>query len=103
MASTGVPQRLPAGKRRRFALLPTTRMGTWAVWLAVAHVVLMFSWSLLGRLGGVPGLILGLAAGVVALVAIIRRRERAATVFASVLPLLTVVGFVLAELLIGHA
>jgi hypothetical protein len=42
------------------------------------------------------------AGGVVALRAILRHRERAVSVFAATLPLVLVVAFVLAELLIGH-
>jgi len=38
----------------------------------------------------------------VALVAIFRRGERAITVFAALVPLLLVVAFVLAELIVGH-
>jgi 4-hydroxybenzoate polyprenyltransferase len=97
-----VPQRLPARRRRRFAILPTTYLGKWALALAAASIVLLMSWTLMGRLGGIPGLVLGLAGGVVALVAIFRRGERAVTVFAALFPFLNVVGFVLAELLIGH-
>jgi hypothetical protein len=44
---------------------------------------------------------MGLAAGVVSLAAIVRRDERALVVFAALLPLLSVVGFLLAEL-VGH-
>lgn len=44
----------------------------------------------------------GLAGGVLALVALTRRGERALAVFAAVLPLVLVVAFVLAELLVGH-
>jgi hypothetical protein len=74
-----------------------------SVGLRAASVVLLFGWSLMGRLGGVPGLAFGLAGGVLALVAIFRRGERALTVFAALLPFLNVVIFLLAELLIGHA
>jgi hypothetical protein len=98
-----LPYRSPVKKRRRFAVWPTTRLGSWAVGLAAASVALLFGWSLMGRLGGVPGLAFGLAGGVVALVAIFRREERAVTVFAALVPFLNVVVFLLAELLIGHA
>jgi hypothetical protein len=101
MSSGGVPYRFPARKRRRFVVLPTTRLGTWAVVLAVVSVALLLSWSLMGRLGGVPGLGFGLAGGVAALVAIIQRGERALTVFAALVPFLNAVGFVLGSLLIG--
>jgi len=84
-------------------VLPTTQLGKWAFGLAAVSVVLLFGWSLMGRLGGVPGLAFGLAGGVLALVAIFRRGERALTVFAALLPFLNVLIFLLAELLIGHA
>jgi hypothetical protein len=60
------------------------------------------SWSFLGRLGGIPAFALGLAGGVVALLAIFRRGERAVAVFAALVPFLNVVVFLLAELLVGH-
>jgi hypothetical protein len=56
----------------------------------------------MGRLGGIPGLALGLAGGVVGLVAIFRRGERAVTVFAALVPFLNAGVFLLAELLLGH-
>jgi len=92
----------PVKQSHRIRLLPTTRTGKWAVGLGVAHVLLIFGWSVMGPLGAFPGLLVGLLAGVVALVAIIRHGERALSVFAAVLPLLMVVLFILAELLIGH-
>lgn len=64
--------------------------------------MLLSGWSLLGRLGGIPGLAFGFAGGVTGLLAIVRRGERAVTVFAALVPFLNVVVFVLAELLIGH-
>lgn len=101
MSSGQLPYRLPAEKRRRFAVLPMTSVGKWAVGMAVAGAVLVLGWSAIGGLG-VLGFALGLAAGFAALVAIFRRGERAVTVFAALLPFLTVVVFLLAELLIGH-
>lgn len=92
----------PVKKPHRFTFAPTTTTGKWALGLLVAHVLLMFGWRLMGPLGAFPGMLLGLVAGIVALVAIIRYGERAITAYAAVLPLLSVVLFVLAELLIGH-
>ena len=90
----------PLPKERH--LLPTTRLGRWAVGLAVANVVLVLGWRLMGPLGAFPGLVCGLAGGTVAFVAILRRGERAVAVFAAIAPLVLVVLFVFAELLIGH-
>jgi len=83
-------------------VLPTTPLGRAAAWLALAFVLLNFSWRILGPLGGFPALLVGLASGVVALVAIARRRERALTAYLAVLPLALVVLFLLAEFLIPH-
>jgi hypothetical protein len=94
-------RKLPAG-RRRIAVAPTTRLGRWAVGLLAANVLLVLGWRLTGPAGAFPGFVAGLAGGVVALIAILRRGERAASVFVAVLPLVFVVVFVLAELLIGH-
>jgi peptidoglycan/LPS O-acetylase OafA/YrhL len=81
---------------------PTTRLGTWAVGLALANILLMPAWRLFGPLGGWPGLVAGFAGGVLALVAIARRRERSLAAYAALVPFALVVLFVLAELLIGH-
>lgn len=102
MTTGDLRQRVPVEARRGRAILPTTRMGKWAVGLAVANIVLMFGWRLMGPLGGFPGLAAGFAGGVVALFAITRRGERAVAVFAAIVPLVLVVVFVLAELLVGH-
>jgi hypothetical protein len=101
VSSQGLSPRLQV-PRRRHPVLPTTRLGRWAAGLAVGYVVLQFAWSFLGPLGAFPSFACGVAGGVVALLAILRRGERALTVFAAVLPLLSVIAFVLAELLIGH-
>jgi hypothetical protein len=87
------PQKIP--------VLPTTRLGWWAVGLAVGYVVLVPLWAVM-PVGAFPGLLSGLAGGVVALVAIRRRGERAVAVFAAVAPGVLVAFFVLGELLIGH-
>lgn len=48
----------------------------------------------MGPLGTIPGLACGLAAGIVALIALTRRHERAIAVFAAIPPLVMVVLFV---------
>lgn len=96
-------QRLPVKRRRRLAVRPMTPLGMWALILAAASIVLTLGWMLMGPLGGFPGLVCGLAGGIVALVAIVRRGERSVTVFAALVPFLNAVVFVLGELLIGHA
>src|SRR3990172_5677240 len=101
MSNGAVHQPLPAKKGRHIPMLPTTRLGRWAVRLAVGFPVLVLAWSILPG-GAALGFASGLAGGVVALVAIFRRGERAITVFAAILPLALVVAFVLAELLVGH-
>jgi hypothetical protein len=102
MSIGDLPQRVPVRKRRRLAILPTTRLGKWAVGLAAANVVLVLGWRLMGPLGAMPGFAFGLAGGIVALVGISRRGERAITVFAAIVPAVLVVLFILVELLIGH-
>jgi hypothetical protein len=89
-------------KTRRTPVLPTTELGRWAAWLGVAFLVLQFSWRLMGPAGAFPSFACALAGGVLALVAIFRRGERAITVFVAVVPLVSVVAFVLAELIVGH-
>ncbi len=92
---------MQAGRRRRIPFLPTTSRGWWAVGLSVAGVLLVFAWSVL-PVGAFPGFVLELAGGITALVAIIRDRERAITVYAALLPLVFVVVLVLAELIAPH-
>ena len=91
----------PHVHRPQVAVRPTTRPGRWAVGLAVAYLVLVPAWAILPG-GAALGFLCGIAGGVVALVAVARRGERAVTVFAAIIPLALVLVFVLAELLIGH-
>lgn len=99
----GATGQLPRSTTHRVAVVPTTRLGRWAVGLAIANVVLVLvlAWTILPG-GAALGFACGLAGGVVGLVAIVRGRERALAVFAALAPFATVVAFVLAELLIGH-
>lgn len=90
-----------AVKRPRSPIVPTTRLGRWAVGLAAGYFVGVLSWRIVPG-GAVIGFACGFTGGVVALVAIFRHGERAISVFAAIVPLLLVVGFVLAELIIGH-
>ena len=91
-----------AARARRVRWLPTTRPGWWALALSAAGIVLVPAWRLMGPLGAFPGFVCGLGGGVVAVIAILRRRDRAVAVFAAVLPLLLVVALVVAELVVGH-
>jgi hypothetical protein len=102
MTSGEVPRRLPARRRRGPVIRPTTRLGRWAVGLAAANVVLVLGWRLMGPLGAFPGFACGVAGGILALLALLRRGERALTVFAALLPSAFVLVFVLAELLVGN-
>jgi hypothetical protein len=102
MGNGTAQQRLPVKRTQRIALLPTTRLGRWAVGLAAANVVLVLGWRLMGPLGAAPGFAAGLVGGVLALVAIFRRGERALIVFAALVPFVFVVAFVVAELIVGH-
>jgi hypothetical protein len=100
MTSARSTHGLPSRPRRFW---PTTRLGTWAVGLAIANVLLVPSWRLMGPLGGFPGLVAGAAGGVLALLAIVRGRETSVSVFLAVIPLALVALFVLAEFLVGHS
>lgn len=91
-------RRSPAQHRRRIAILPTTFLGRWAVKLAIVSFPLVFAASVVPRATAL-GFLCGVAGGVGALVAILRGRERALSVFAAVLPL--AVAFALTELIAG--
>ncbi len=100
--------------------LPSTRLGRIACWLAVAFVAFFIAnQALIGLWDatsmspwgaargvliawGILGLSTGLVAGVLALVAVLRRRERGVAVFLAMVPGLFVLLFVLGELLFPH-
>ena len=100
MSSSGIHQRLPVEKRRRFAVAPTTRLGKWAVALAAVSFVVGMGWRLMGPVGGFPMIVVALAGGGVALRAIFRDGERALTVFAALVWFLLAVAL-LVELLVA--
>ena len=80
---------------------PHSSEGRWAVILAVLSVPLMLMWSF-WPLGAWPSFACGFAGGVLALVAIVSRKERNWLVYLAVLPLLQVLVFFVGELLIPH-
>ena len=82
-------------------VLPTTRLGRFALFLALGFIVFNVLWRFLPG-GASLALVCGIAGGVAGLTAVVRRGERGLLVYATFFPLLAVVGFVLAELLIGH-
>ena len=92
--------RLRVDHHRRYTILPTTVAGWCAVGLAGAFFVLVLAAAAVPR-GAALGFVCGLAGGALALTAVLRDRERAATVFAALLPLVIAVAFVLVELITG--
>ena len=90
----------PVKHGSQITVLPTTHLGRLAVGLAVAFFPLVFAASVVPR-GAALGVVCGVAGGVAGLTAIVRDRERAATVFAAFVPLAVAVAFVLAELITG--
>ena len=100
MSVRAEPRGSPVKRRPRIAILPTTTRGWLAVGLAAAFFPFVFAASVVPR-GVALGFVCGLAGGVLALMAIVRDRERAVTVFAALAPLAVAVAFVLAELLAG--
>jgi hypothetical protein len=65
--------------------------------LGLAGVLLMLAWTVLPG-GGATGLVLELAGGIVALVAIIRHGERGLLAFLALFPFTMAVVFVVAEI-----
>jgi hypothetical protein len=94
-------QGAPAKHRPRITILPTTKLGWWAAGLAAAFFPLVFAAGVVPRAAAL-GFVCGLTGGAVGLMAIVRDRERAVTVFAAVVPLLIAVAFVLVELISGN-
>jgi hypothetical protein len=91
----------PVKNRPRITILPATHLGWWAVGLTAAFFLLVFAATVVPR-GAALGFFSGLAGGIIALMAIIRERERAVTVFAALVPLAIAVAVVLAELISGN-
>ena len=97
MSTYGVPVR----KWHGLPVKPMTRLGTWAVTLAVmsgvgwlvAPAAIVFAdtgvwWpgGLLGLVGLVPGIVCAIAASIVAFLAMVRRGERALSVYLGYVP-----------------
>jgi hypothetical protein len=80
---------------------PATRLGWWAIGLAVASFVLGFAWLFLPA-GALISFLCGLAGGIIALIAIIREHERSWLVWLSILPMINVFVFIIAEFLFPH-
>jgi hypothetical protein len=91
----------PVEHRPRITTLPTTKLGWWAVGLTAAFFPLVFTAAVVPRAAAL-GLVCGLMGGAVGLMAVVRDRERAVSVFAAVVPLIIAVAFVLAELISGN-
>jgi hypothetical protein len=91
----------PVKHRPRITFLPTTHLGWWAVGLAAAFFPFVFAAAVVPT-GAAIGFVCGLAGGVAALMAIIRDRERALTVFVALAPLVIAVAFLLVELITGN-
>lgn len=92
--------RVGTGRRLRFTTLPRTDLGRWAIGLTAAFFPLVFAAAVVPR-GAAIGFFCGLAGGGAALIAIVRDRERAVTVFAALMPLVVGIAFVVAELIGG--
>jgi hypothetical protein len=99
-----------------FLQRPKTRLGWWAVGLAAAFVVMsVINSAVLMRLPGNPpwqhavlpfyGILMmacGLASGVVALIALIRKHERSWLVWLAILPGVSMLFLLLGEFLVPH-
>lgn len=91
-------------ERNHIQWMPTTKLGWWAFWLALAFFPLQMLWyplSFIG-LGAIPAFLAGICAGVCAVVAVTRDKERALFVFAAMVPLLFVVFFLIGEFTFPH-
>jgi len=101
---------------RRILGWPSTRLGWWSIALAATFVALFIINSTVFMPStvevpwrqavlpfyGIAMLSCGLAAGIVGLIAVIRRHERSWLVWLTMLPGLMVLAFVLGEFLLPH-
>ena len=85
----------------KFWARPATRLGWWAIGLAVASIVGILAWSILPG-GAWLGFLCGLAGGIVGLIAIIREHERSLFIWLTILPFAFVIFFLLGEFLFPH-
>ena len=108
-------------RENRLFSLPTTRLGRWSMWLAVAFIVMFAINSVfIGVLGtstnettnafsrtvmpfyGIGMLMLGASAGAVGLISIIKDHERSWVVWATLLPLALVLFLLIGEFTTPH-
>jgi hypothetical protein len=100
----------PTGKQHKFLARPSTRLGWWSVALAAAFAALFIinaavfmrlpeaSWQpIVGPFYGIAMLTCGLAAGVTAAIAVVRKGERSWLVWLPLLPCLFVLFLVVGE------
>ena len=103
---------MPSGKAHRVHLLPTTSIGWWALGLGGTSMLLLFAAPLINLIPGEAGntamfatylsaFAAGVVGGIAALIAIIRRRERAVTVFLAAMPLAMYVVLIVIEVTTG--
>ena len=105
----------------RLFCLPTTKLGRWSMWLAVAFIVMFAINSVfIGALGtstneavnafsrtvmpfyGIAMLMVGVSAGAVGLISIIKDHERSWVAWATVLPLVFVLFLLIGEFTTPH-
>jgi hypothetical protein len=105
----------------RLFCLPTTKLGRWSMWLAVAFIVLFAINSVfIGTLGtstneavnafsrtvmpfyGIGMLMVGVSAGAVGLISIIKDHERSWVAWATLLPLAFVLFLLIGEFTTPH-
>ena len=114
LPASAPPSSLPL--RQRILGKPSTRIGWWSVALAATFAVLFiinimvfmpFTVEVLWRQVVMPSYVIamlscGLVAGIISLIAVIRRHERSWLVWLTMLPGLFVLFFVLGEFLVPH-
>jgi len=103
---------MSTGDAHRLQFLPATQLGQWALRLAVASVVLLFTAPLINLIPGEVGNIAifltfslalpaALAGGILALMAIFRDHDRSITVFLATAPVLMYVVLTVVEIIVA--
>ena len=89
---------MSADKATRIHLLPTSRLGWWAVVFSGVAIVWTLVWAIV-PFGALFAFAVGSVGGVLALIAVVRDKDKSLCVYVALVPMLFVLWFLLTEVL----